>query len=201
MKHLYLFFCLALLSLSSNAQTKAKTMELGNVISDSTSVNRELGLKLGLASINGSNSVIEIRLYSNIGFPGAECVVLQYDKTWTATKYKLDAKDAVVKSVFKPVGGVDPLVRSMIAFNLFSLPTQKSLNQGNYKLDLATNEVKASAITVSDAPCYTVQFKVGNNSREYKYCDPKSYAAFYKRQHEYLDFAGILKIVAKLEAK
>jgi hypothetical protein len=201
MKHLYLFFCLALLSISSNAQSKAKLMDLGNIISDSASVNADLGSKLGLPSINGSKSVIEIRLYSNIGFPGAQCVVLRYDKIWTATRYKLDIKEAANSSALKPASGVDAIVRSMIAFNLFSLPTQKSLNPGSYRLDLATNEVKASAINISDAPCYVIQFKVGNNSREYKYCDPNAYTAFYKRQHEYSDFANILKAFAKLEAK
>lgn len=201
MKHLYLVFCGVLLSFSLTSQTKAKSMDLRNIISDSTSVNRELGSKLGLASINASKSVIEIRLYSNIGFPGAQCVVLQYDKAWTATKYRLDAKDAVVRSVLKPAAGIDAPVRSMIALNLFSLPTQASLNSGSYKLDLTTNEIKSSAIAISDAPCYTVQFKVGNNSREYNYCDPTAYGAFYKGQREYADFAYILKAFAKLELK
>lgn len=201
MKHLYLFFCLSLIAFSSNSQTKGKTMDLGNIISDSTSINQDLGAKLGLASITASSSVIEIRLYSNIGFPGTQCVVLQYDKTWKATKYKLDAKDAVVKSVLKPASGIESIAKAVIGYNVFSLPTQSAINSGRNMLDLSDNEIMSLHVDMSDSPCYYLQFKVSTNSREYKYCDPKAYAAFYKGQHEYVDFANILKAFARLEAK
>lgn len=201
MKHLYLFFCLSLIAFSSNSQTKGKTMDLGNIISDSTSINQDLGAKLGLGSITASSSVIEIRLYSNIGFPGTQCVVLQYDKTWKATKYKLDAKDAVVKSVLKPASSIESIAKAVIGYNVFSLPTQSAINSGRNMLDLSDNEIMSLHVDMSDSPCYYLQFKVSTNSREYKYCDPKAYAAFYKGQHEYVDFANILKAFARLEAK
>ncbi len=201
MKHLYLLFCLSFLTIVSKAQTKAKTMDLGNIISDSASINMELGTKLGLASIKGSQSVIEIRLYSNIGFQGTQCMVLQYDKSWKATKYKLDDKGTLIKSTLKPAGGPDAIAKAIIGFNVFSLPTQASLNSGYNKLDLADNEVMSLHMDISDVPCYFIQFKVSNNSREYKYCGPKEYAIFYKGQHEYTDFSNILKAFAKLEVK
>ena len=203
MKSFSFALCLFSFISAATAQTpvKPKTMDLGNIVSDSGSVNRDMGARFGLAPLNSSTGVIEIRLFSNIGFPGAQCVVLQYDKTWKATKYKLDAKDATIRTVLKPASGIEPIVRSLIALNIFSLPTQQALNSGNYKLDLATNTVNASAMHVSDAPCYYVQFKAGNSSREYSYCDPKAYAAFYKSQREYSDFANILKAFAKLELK
>jgi len=201
MKHLYFFFCLSLIAFTSNSQTKGKTMDLGNIISDSTSINKDLGTKLGLGSINASSSVIEIRLYSNIGFPGMQCVVLQYDKTWKATKYKLDAKEAIVKTALKPASGIEPIAKAMIGSNVFSLPTQSAINSGRNMLDLSDNEILSIQVDMSDSPCYYLQFKVSTSSREYKYCDPKAYGAFYKGQHEYTDFASILKAFARLEAK
>lgn len=201
MKYLYLFFCLSFIAFSSNSQTKGKTMDLGNIISDSTSINKDLGAKLGLGPINASSSVIEIRLYSDIGFPGTQCVVLQYDKTWKATKYKLNAKDEVVKSALKPASGIDPIAKALIGANVFSLPTQSALNSGRNMLDLTDNKILSTQVNVSDSPCYYLQFKVSTNSREYKYCDPKAYGAFYKGQHEYLDFTNILKAFARLEVK
>ncbi len=201
MKHVYLLFCLSFIAFSSNSQTKRKTMDLGNIISDSTTINQDLGAKLGLGSINASSSVIEIRLYSNIGFPGTQCVVLQYDKSWKATKYKLDAKDAVVKSTLKPTGGIEAIAKAVIGYNVFSLPTQSAINSGRNMLDLSDNEILFVHMDMSDSPCYYLQFKVSTNSREYKYCDPKTYATFYKGQHEYVDFANILKAFGRLEAK
>ncbi len=201
MKHICFFLCLLVLAGPAAAQTKTKTMDLGHIISDSTSINKDLGAKLGLGSINASSSVIEIRLYSNIGFPGTQCLVLQYDKTWKATKYKLDAKDAVVKSTLKPAGGIDAIAKAVIANNVFSLPTQSAINSGRNMLDLSDNEIMSVQVDMSDSPCYYLQFKVSTSSREYKYCDPKSYASFYKGQHEYTDFANILKAFARLEIK
>lgn len=201
MKHICFFLCLLVVSGSSMAQSKAKTIDLGNIVSDPNSVSGDLGAKFGLAPVNSSAAVIEVRLYSNAGFPGAQCVVLQYDKAWKATKYKLNAKDSVIRTVLKPAAGIETIARSVINLNIFSLPTQKALNAANYKLDPATNELKLSAMTVSDGPCYIVQFKAGNNSREYSYCDPRAYAAFYKGQREYVEFVNILKAFAKLEVK
>jgi len=201
MKHICFFLGLLMLAGSAAAQTKIKTMDLGHIISDSTSINKELGAKLGLGSVNASSSVIEIRLYSNIGFPGTQCLVLQYDKGWKATKYKLNAKDEVVKSVLKPAGGIDAIAKAVIGYNVFSLPTQSAINAGRQMLDLSDNEIMSVQVDMSDSPCYYLQFKVSTDSREYKYCDPKAYAAFYKGQHEYVDFANILKAFARLETR
>lgn len=174
MKHICFVLCLLMFAGSAAAQTKVKTMDLGNIISDSTSINKDLGSKLGLGSISASSSVIEIRLYSNIGFPGTQCVVLQYDKAWKATKYKLNAKDEVVKSAFKPAGGIEAIAKAMIGYNVFALPTQSAINSGRHMLDLSDNEIMSLQVDMSDSPCYYLQFKVSTSSREYKYCDPKA---------------------------
>lgn len=201
MRHFYFLFCLITCAGISLAQTKAKTMDLGNIVSDSGSVSHDLGAKFGLHAVNSSPAVIEIRLYSKLGFPGSQCVVLQYDKVWKATKYRLNEKDSVIRTVLRPAVGVESIARSVIGMNVFSLPSQSALNSGSYKLDLATNQIKATAVNLSDAPCYIVQFKTGTESREYKYCDPKAYGAFYKGQREYTDFSNILKAFGKLEIR
>lgn len=201
MKHLCFFICLGLWSLSSQAQTPKKFLNLGNVVSDSSTINPELGLKLGLGSIQASPNVIEVRLYSNIGFPGTQCVVLQYDKGWRALKYKLNEAGTVVKSVLKPAGGIDAVANAMIAHNVFALPTQAALNVSRYALSLPDQELTRVHMENSDMPCYFIQFKVSTASREYKYCDPKSNAAFFRGQHDYADMAAILKAFAKLEAR
>lgn len=201
MKHFVLAFSLVIFSIQVNAQTKPKVLALGNIVSDASSINQELGSKLGLPSIKETSNTIEIRLYSNIGFPATQCVILQYDKTWKATKVKLNAKDSVLKSTLKPAVTIESIVKTMITSNVFSLPAQDKINPGNYTLDLNTGKIKMSALTISDEACYYIQFKAGDSVREYKYCEPKQYAAFYKGQHEYLDFAAILKAFAKLEIK
>ena len=203
MKPVCFFLCLLLIAGSAAAQTKAKprAIELGNIVSDPGTVNIDLGNKLGLPSIQASASVIEIRLYSGMGFPAAQCVLIQYDKVWKASRYKLNAKDSAVRTTLKPAGGVEAIARTMPGMNVFALPSQQALNAVSYQLDPATNEVKMNAVNISDGPCYTVQFKVGDKSREYRYCDPKAYAAFYKGQREYSDFLNILKAFSRLEAK
>ena len=165
MKFIYLLLSLVLFSIRLNSQTKPNTQDLGNIVFETTGINAQLGSKLGLQPIVSSKSVIEIRLYSNIGFTGMQCIILQYDKEWKATKLKLNAKDSTVKTNLKPVVGIDKIARAIIGSNVFSLPSQDRLSTANYKLDLSTHEVKPSAITISDAACYYVQFKVQNDGR------------------------------------
>lgn len=201
MKHICFFLCLFTMAGSAPAQNKSKIMDLGNIVSDPGSVNGDLATRFGLGPVQESPAAVEIRLYSNAGFPGAQCVVLQYDKAWKAARYKLNAKDSAIRNVLKPSAGIDNIARSVMGANVFALPQQKNLNTGSYRLDLATGEVKPSAMTISDGACYIIQFKAGGNSREYTYCDPKAYAAFYKGQREYTDFVNVLKAFAKLEQK
>ncbi|MES2134020.1 MAG: hypothetical protein V4506_16845 [Bacteroidota bacterium] len=201
MKYFILACSIVMLSIQVKAQAKPKVLGLGNIVSDAASVNQELGSKLGLPAIKESVNVIEIRLYSGIGFPETQCVVLQYDKTWKATKWKLNAKDSVFKSTLKPATNIESIVKAMVASNIFSLPAQDKINSGNYTLELSTGKIKMSALTINDAACYYIQFKVGDSFREYKYCEPKQYATFYKEQHEYADFTNILNAFAKLQLK
>lgn len=203
MKYLILIISI-IVFVTGNAQTKRKpaTLDLGNVVSEPTTLAlEEVTAKVGLLPISASKNTIEIRLYSGIGFPGTQCTVIEYDTKWKATKCKLNAKDSVVKTMLKPAVAIDKIVQSLIAANIFALPSQDKIRTSNYKLDLETKRIQLAAFNMSDAPCYYIQFKVGDQLRQYQYCDPKSYAAFYKGQHEYADFVAILKQFAKLELK
>lgn len=188
--------------LNAQKQVKTTSLELGTIVSDPASLGlEEVNKKLTLVPINESKNTIEIRLYSSVGLSGMQCSVIEYDTKWKAFKLKVNTKDSTIKNVLKPVIPVDQIVKLMIAKNIFCLPAQDKISKGNYKLDLSTNQVKLSAFTISDASCYYIQFKVGDQLREYKYCDPKAYAAFYKHHHEYADFIAILKQFSKLEGK
>jgi hypothetical protein len=202
----YLILIISIIAFTTgNAQTKSKpasTLNLGNVVSEPASLAlEEVTAKMALLPISDSKHVIEIRLYSGIGFPGTQCTVITYDAKWNATKYKVNAKDSAVKTNLKPAVAIDKIAQAMIAANIFALPSQDKISTSNYKLDLATKRIQLAAFNMSDAPCYYIQFKVGDQLRQYRYCDPKAYAAFYKGQHEYADFVTILKQFAKLDIK
>ena len=175
-------------------------MELGNIISDPATINLEdVTKKLGLASIAESKNTIEIRLYSNIGFKGTQCEIIEYSTKWKASKFKLNAKDSAIKVTLKSTVALDKIVQALIAHNVFSLPAQDNIKTANYKFDPATNQVMLSEFNLSDAPCYYIQFKVGDKLRQYKYCGAAAYAAFYKTQHEYTDFNEIVKVLGSLK--
>ena len=187
---------------NAQKQVNAASMELGTIVSDPSSLGLdEVNKKLNLVPINDSKNTIEIRLYSSVGFPGMQCVVIEYDTKWKAFRSKINTKDSTVKQVLKPATPVDQVVKLLIARHVFSLPAQDKISKENYKLDLSANKVKMSAFVVSDAPCYYIQFKAGEQLREYKYCDPKGNAAFYKYQQEYADVVAILKQFSKLEGR
>lgn len=175
-------------------QTKDKTIFVGNIISD-TSTFKNNDYRTGLTSILKSNYKIEIRFITSPSFNYTNYTILTYDKKWSA-KYYYYTPDtiALLSKDIKSKTTIDTLFSRLVLNNIFSLPDQDSLITQKYEYIPETDEFIGSRMVVCDGICYYVEFKVGNNYRRYRYCNPDSYADFYPQVYELRSFANILEI-------
>jgi hypothetical protein len=210
-----------LLVLALSAQTKDKTIFVGNVISDTTTF-RSNNYRLELPSILKSKNKIEIRLISS---PSSENIneyanytILIFNKKWDAKFYYYEPdttrlfpmdvhakyhyyKPDTTHLFFKNINSktdLDTIFSRLVSNNIFSLPNQINLKTEKYEFNPETNEFMSSIIKVTDGTCYYVEFKVGDFYRRYSYCNPYSYADFYPQVHELRDFANIVEIFKDL---
>jgi len=180
------------------AQTKDKTIFVGNVISDTTTF-RSNDYLTSLTSILKSENRIEIRFITSPSFENTNYTVLTFNKKWSAKYYyyKPGTKNLFSKDI-NAIIDIDTIFSRLVSNNIFSLPNQNSLKTGKYKYNPETNEFIDSRMEMADGTCYYIEFKVGDFYRRYSYCNPNHYADFYPQVYELRNFANIVEIFKAL---
>ena len=176
------------------AQTKDKTIFVGNVISDTTTF-RSNGDRTSLTSILKSENKIEIRFITSPSFGYTNYTILTFNKKWSAKYYYYKtATDSLLSKDINAKINIDTIFSRLVSNNIFSLPDQHSLKTGKYEYNPETNKFIGLAREVNDGTCYYIEFKVGDFYRRYSYCNPDSYADFYPQVYELRSFANIVEI-------
>jgi len=180
------------------AQTKDKTIFVGNVISD-TMTFRSNNYRTSMTSILKSENKIEIRFITS---PSSENInentsytILTFNNKWSAKYYyyKPDTNNLFSKGINAKID-IDTVFSRLVSNNIFSLPDQHSLKTEKFEYNPVTNEFIGSRIAVVDGTCYYIEFKVGDFYRRYSYGNPDSYADFYPQVYELRNFANIVEI-------
>jgi hypothetical protein len=180
------------------AQTKDKTIYVGNVISDTTTF-RSNDYRTALTSILKSENKIEIRFITSPSFENRKeyknYTVLTFTNKWSAKYYyyKPDTNNLLSKDLSAKTS-IDTIFSRLVSNNVFSLPDQGSLKTEKYAYNPETNEFIGSRMEVADGTCYYIEFKVGDLYRRYSYCNPNRYAEFYPQVYELRNFANIVEI-------
>jgi hypothetical protein len=184
------------------AQTKDKTIFVGNVISDTTTF-RSNEYRSSLKSILKSKNKIEIRF---ITAPSSENTneytsykILTFNKKWNAKHfyYKPDTDSLLSKDINNGIN-IDTVFARLVANNIFSLPDQLSLKTEKFEFNLETNEFIGLVQVTEDGICYYIEFKVGDRYRRYRYCNPGIDADFYPQVYELRKFTNIVEIFNEL---
>lgn len=175
-----------------------KQLFLGSILTDSVFEEQNLSSKFGLEHIFKSKNIIEIRLYSNLAEAKNECVILQYSDSlkWMArkcTNRKEQSKVSSENSGYKK-NNLDSVFKQLTSNNIFSLPSQNKINQTQFYLNPETKEISLLDLSVSDGICYFVEFKILNDFRQYKYCNPQAFLNSLPNKSEYKYFVEILTI-------
>lgn len=187
-------------------QSSNKKLLLGTVIVDTLFENRNLSTALSIDHIFKSKNTIEIRLYSNLSTSKLECIILWYSdnwKAWNVGKYIYDKENSKLLSVdLKPKKSLlDTAFEHLVSNNIFSLSTQSKINQSKFYIDLEAKDISLLDVSVTDGVCYYVEFKVLNDFRQYKYCNPKAYNAALPNVPELKNFNNIIKILNTIAKK
>ena len=175
------------------AQTKEKTLFVGDVLSDTTTF---IGIsnQKPLKPILKSENKIEIRFISSPSFYHLNYLVLIYNKEWSAKYYYKTGTDSLlIKDITNKIN-IDSVFSQLVSNNIFSLPDQDSLRTEKYQYNPETNEFIGSGMGTADGICYYIEFKVGDNYRRYNYCNPDSFADYYPHVYELRNFANIVEI-------
>ncbi len=176
------------------AQTKDKTIFVGNVISDTTTF-KSNDYQTGLTSILKSKNKIEIRFITSPSFANANYTILTFNKQWSAKYYycKPGTNDLFSKDINAKID-IDTIFSRLVSNNIFSLPDQNKLKTEKYEYNPETNEFIGLKMAVCDGTCYHIEFKVGDFYRRYRYCNLDSYADFYPQVYELRNFANIVEL-------
>ena len=179
------------------AQTKDKTIFVGDVISDTTTF-RHNGYRTGLTSILKSKNKVEIRFITSPSSESQEYpnyTILTFNKKWSAKYYyfKVDTDSLLSKSINGEID-IDTIFSRLVSNNIFSLPDQNRLRTEKYEYNPETNEFIGYGMKTADGTCYYIEYKVGDFYRRYSFCNPDNYADFYPQVYELRKFANIVEI-------
>jgi hypothetical protein len=185
------------------AQTKDKTLFVGNVLSDTATIQSHQ-YRTALKSIMKSKNKIEIRFITEPSFHPTNNItltyntnftILTYDKEWSAKYYYCkDGTDTLLCKDITQKTNIDTIFSRLVLNNIFSLPSDDNLKTEKYEYNLETNEFIGSGMGIGDGICYCIEFKVGDRYRRYDFCNPNEYADFYPQVYELRNYANIVKI-------
>ena len=164
------------------------------------SPNKSFNKKIKIRDISNSKYKIEIRLYTDYSLSNTKSLRRIYlvDTIWKADAYDEQNNPVAIKK-YKLYGkpSFDSLIIKLLSFNIMSLPNQSELKTKMRKdtVEVVDGEyIKMNKhIMVTDGESYTVEIKVGKDSRIYGFDNPESYAKFYDNVKELKDYVNIIR--------
>lgn len=171
-----------------------------NIQSDSINLspNSDFEKKVGLTPIDKSGNATEVRFYKLDELSGTRNLktVAVKDSIWTAVEYIEQNKPAKIKKykLKAEQGQLRSLMRLLLNHNLAYLPNQAELEPKMKKYSDTVRGKAEQKIIVSDGESYTVEFKIGNTFRIYRFHNPKTYSDFYDDVQELKDYVAIVSL-------
>ncbi|WP_439881569.1 hypothetical protein ACSX1A_00130 [Pontibacter sp. MBLB2868] len=171
-----------------------------NIQSDSINLspNRDFEKKVGLTPIDKTANTTEVRFYKLNELSGTRnlIIIAVKDSVWTAIEYAEHNMPVKIKKykLKAEQGQLSSFMRVLLNHNLAYLPNQKELEP---KMKKYTKTVRGRAeqkIIVSDGESYTVEFKIGDNFRIYRFHNPETYSEFYDDMQELKDYVAIVSL-------
>jgi len=200
MKKQLIFISLVILNaLLGVAQNNNAKFFVGSIISDSSSVMDKAIENLPVSEILKSDNKIEIRLISITSPEFATVSVISYNnEKWNSECFVFNSGKKQFDKRKSSQLNLDKVVSKLVANNIFSLPSGKSINTSKQFINLSTNEIIYESMGISHGITYFVEFKVGDKFRRYSYSSPAEFAKFYPHISEYKNMTEIVKLFNQL---
>ncbi|WP_299755545.1 hypothetical protein [uncultured Pontibacter sp.] len=171
-----------------------------NIQSDSInlSLNTDFEKKAGLTPIDKTAIATEVRFYKLNELSGTRSlkIVAVKDSEWTAVEYAEQNKPIKIKKykLKAEQSQLRSLMRLLLKHNLAYLPNQAELEPKMKKYADTVRGRAEQKIIVSDGESYTVEFKIGDTFRIFRFHNPKTYSDFYDNVQELKDYVAIVSL-------
>jgi len=197
-RHIILIF-FSIFSFSTYGQ-KDKKIFVGQILSDTLTIENKSHYNSLLKSILKSQSQIELRFTIAPSFDNEVCFIIRFDSSWTVKKIAFDplSKKYILMPFISQIP-IDKFFNNLVLYNIFSIPDQSKIQTQEWTLE--NNGLSAPGMAVTDGTCYKVEFKVSDMFRSYLYCNPISYFKYYPRNYNLHDMADIVRQFDELENK
>lgn len=186
----------AQVEIRGNTKIETDTFEGDSIIS---SPNGNFNDLIKLEQLNKSNATFEIRLYTLHSLNSTKSVRRIYlvNNVWKADEYSEWNKPKKIKEyklTAKP--NYETVFKKLLSYNVLTLPSQDSLKSKMQKLteEISEDGYPTYRVTrVLDGNIYTIEIKIGNNYRVYKFDNPETYSKVYDDVRELKDYASIVQ--------
>lgn len=193
LRHITTFIILFFVS-AINAQTQDKTLFIGDIFSDTTTLQSSY-IDKAFTPLLKSENKIEIRFISYPAFELSNYLILTYNEDWSVKYYFRETEtDSLSWTDLTQKTNIDSVFSLLVSNNIFSLPDHDSLKTVKYEYNTETNQINGSGTDVSDGIYYSIEFKVGNMYRRYGYSNPDVFAAFYPYDNQLRNFVNIVDL-------
>ena len=198
-----LLFVLLLVTHTSFGQTIKRgvtTISADSIHGDSVYnyVNQVFNERIKLTNIDKSLATIDIRLYRIQSLSNTMIVRRLYlvDTRWNSVEYyEMNEPVKITKYKLKAKYNFDNLFSQLLAYNILTLPNQSDLkNKMRKEVEVTDDgETGERKIYVTDGESYTVEIKIGNKFRVYRFDNPDVYSKFYNKVSELKDYLNIVQ--------
>ena len=171
-------------------------IETDGIISDTVNrrLNKGFEKRLRLKPIDKSDSDFEIRFYNLASLSNTNNlkVVTYKNDQWIAFEYDEWNKPKKIKKYqLQPITDFPLFISKLVEQNFTRLPNQSELENKMKKFTTLNGRQAEQKIMVSDGNGYTVEFKISDSFRIYKFNNPASYSEFYSDVDELKNYLAI----------
>ncbi|MFT3910933.1 MAG: hypothetical protein QM737_16055 [Ferruginibacter sp.] len=164
------------------------------------SPNEAFNDKAKVRQINKSKSKFEIRLYTHRSLSNTTVVriISIEDTTWQAIE--LNEKNRPISIKRKKLFAIpnfETVIKKLLSYNILNLPNQKEIEYKMRKdtIELVDGEYQTitKKVDVMDGESYSIEIKIGDKFRIYRFENPDTYLKYYPKVNELENYANIIR--------
>jgi hypothetical protein len=191
------------ISISAWGQTIIRgttTITSDGVVSDTInrSANRDFEKRINLGPIDSSSFDFEIRFYKLTAVTNKRNlrIVRLIAGQWESFEFDENNKSKIIKHSVIPTIGYDMFLTNLTKYNFTSLPDQSDLDKKIQDSFATKKEYLQSRPSIMDGYEFTVEFKIADKFRVYRFHNPETYAKYYDNV-EWKNYISIQKMFVK----
>jgi hypothetical protein len=167
------------------------------IVSDTTnsSPNKDFEDKIDLKPIDASSYDFEIRFYRLTAATNKRNlrIIRCAGGEWEALEYE-NTNSKIQKHLLIPTIGYETFLTTLTKHNFTTLPDQSEVDKEIPDRFKSKKEYLQSRPTITDGYEYTIEFKIADKFRVYRFVNPELYVRYYNNVEAFRNYLAIQKI-------